>query len=151
MQFPIQPSSRNKLRLDIAIGSLLFVIFILIIARVTNKGTPSTRANTWGIAVCLKSAVSLAYQVVTVHVERFKRWGSSKANKILAVIDTIFWFALFIITIIATQGSHNVSSRALGAIIAILAVCYICFRIPSYFKLHGTLPDEGGIKSSGNV
>lgn len=50
MKIP-EPTQRNKFRLDIAIGSLLLVTFILTIARVANKGTPSSRANTWGIAV----------------------------------------------------------------------------------------------------
>lgn len=51
MRFPIESTSKNKLRLDIAICSLVALTFILIIARVANKGTPSTRSNTWGIAV----------------------------------------------------------------------------------------------------
>ncbi|CAG7920438.1 unnamed protein product [Penicillium olsonii] len=151
MKFPIQPTQTNKFRLDITIGSLLLVTFILIIARVANKGTPSSRTNTWGIAVCVKSAVFLAYQLCTAHVERLKRWASTKANKILTIIDTVFWFALFIITIMGTSGSHSTSSRALGVVIAILVLVlcacsaldvYICFRLRSYFKRHGMLPSE---------
>lgn len=64
----------------------------------------------------------MAYQVVTAHAARFKRWASSKANMILNIIDTVFWFALFIISIMGTSGSHSTSSRALGAIIIILAL-----------------------------
>ncbi|CAG8128543.1 unnamed protein product [Penicillium salamii] len=159
MKIP-EPTQRNKFRLDITIGSLLVVTFILTIARVSNKGTPSSRANTWGIAVCLKSAIFLAYQLSTAHVERLKRWASTKANKILTIIDTVFWFALFIITIMGTSGSHSTSSRALGVIIAILAIVlcafsafdvYICFRIRSYFKRHGVLPNEGAPKPPGSV
>jgi hypothetical protein len=50
-RMPIEPTRRNKFRLDITIGSFLAVTLILIIARIANKGTPSTRTNTWGIAV----------------------------------------------------------------------------------------------------
>lgn len=42
---------RTKFRLHIAIGSLVALTFILIIARVADSGTPRTRTNTWGIAV----------------------------------------------------------------------------------------------------
>ncbi|KAJ5389479.1 uncharacterized protein N7496_000547 [Penicillium cataractarum] len=160
MRFTIQATPRSKLRLDIAICSLVALTFILIIARVANKGTPSTRANTWGIAVCLKSAVSLAYQMVTGHVDRFKRWGSTKANKILTIIDTVFWFALFIISILGTSSSHSTSSRALGVIVILLALVlcaidcvqsYICIRIRKHFKQYGVLPEETAMKSSGSV
>lgn len=117
--------------------------------------------------------------MVTGHVDRFKRWGSTKVNKILTIIDTVFWFALFIIAILGTSSSHSTSSRALGAIIIILALVlwyvtstppfsrlepdrillsaldciqsYICIRIRKYFKLYGVLPDEGAMKSSGSV
>ncbi|EED22363.1 hypothetical protein TSTA_096120 [Talaromyces stipitatus ATCC 10500] len=123
MKFAIQPTSKTKLRLDIALYSLVALTFILIIVRVANKGTPSSR--------CLKPAVFLAYQIVTGHVDRFKRWRSIKVNKILTIIDTVFWFALFIITISGTSSSHSTISRALGAIIIILALilCYVCIRI----------------------
>lgn len=64
----------------------------------------------------------MTYQIVTAHAARFKRWASSKANMILNIIDTVFWFALFIISIMGTSGSHSTSSRALGVIIVILAL-----------------------------
>ncbi|QRD81226.1 hypothetical protein F9C07_9445 [Aspergillus flavus] len=126
MNLSIENNPKIKFRLHIIIGSLLLLTFILVIARVADKGTPSSRTNTWGIAVCLKSAVFMIYQVVTAHAARFKRWASSKANMILNIIDTIFWFALFIISIMGTSGSHSTSSRALGVIIVILALvlCY---------------------------
>ncbi|RAH76900.1 hypothetical protein BO86DRAFT_442224 [Aspergillus japonicus CBS 114.51] len=127
---------RLKLRLHIIIGSLITLIFILIIARVADKGTPTTRTNTWGIAVspprlvrfsqwstqCVKAAVFLAYQTLTTYHERFKRWASPRANMILDIIDTIFWFALFIISIMGASGGHTTSSKALGGIVAVLAL-----------------------------
>jgi hypothetical protein len=64
----------------------------------------------------------MTYQVVTGHVDRFKRWASTKANMILNIIDTVFWFALFIISIMGTSGAHSTSSRALGVIIVLLAL-----------------------------
>ncbi|RHZ59561.1 hypothetical protein CDV55_105282 [Aspergillus turcosus] len=106
MNLAFENHPKIKLRLHIIIGVLLFLNLVLIIARIANKGTPKTRSNTWGIAVCLKAAIFLAYQVVTAHVERFKRWASAKAYMILNAIDTILWFALFIITILGTNGAH---------------------------------------------
>lgn len=63
----------------------------------------------------------MAYQIMTTHMNRLKRWGSTKAYMILNIIDTVFWFALFIITIMGTMGSTTESSRALGGIAATLA------------------------------
>jgi hypothetical protein len=58
--------------------------------------------------------------MLTAHVERFKKWASTKANMILNIVDTVFWLALFIITIMATMGATSEASRALGGIIATL-------------------------------
>ncbi|RHZ65180.1 uncharacterized protein CDV56_106857 [Aspergillus thermomutatus] len=89
MNLAFENHPKIKLRLHVTIGALLFLNFVLIIARIANKGTPKTRSNTWGIAVCLKAAIFLAYQVLTAHAERFKRWASAKAYMILNFIDTI--------------------------------------------------------------
>lgn len=62
----------------------------------------------------------MAYQIMTTHMDRLKRWASTKAYMILNIIDTVFWFALFIITIMGTTGSTSGSSRALGGITATL-------------------------------
>lgn len=43
--------SVSEARLHAIIGGLVLFTFILIIARLAIKGTPSSRANTWGIAV----------------------------------------------------------------------------------------------------
>ncbi|KAE8389396.1 hypothetical protein BDV23DRAFT_184474 [Aspergillus alliaceus] len=155
MNLSIENNPQIKFRLHIAIASLLFLTFILVIARVADKGTPPSRSNTWGIAVCLKSAAFMAYQIVTAHAARFKRWASCKANMILNIIDTVFWFALFIITIIGTSGSRSTSSRALGAIIVMLALVlclagflsFFSIRDRHYYKQHGTLPEATANKS----
>ncbi|PLB46246.1 hypothetical protein P170DRAFT_263157 [Aspergillus steynii IBT 23096] len=149
-----------KFRLHIVIGALLFLNFILIIARLANPGTPASRANTWGIAVCVKSAVFMAYQIVSTHVNRFKRWASPKANMILNIIDTIFWFALFIITCMSTAGSCSGSSCPLGGLVATLAIIlcgfsgllsFVCIRDHRYFKANGTLPGMAKPASHGGV
>lgn len=63
----------------------------------------------------------MAYQITTAHVNRLKRWANTKVNITLNIIDTVFWFALFIITIMGSMGSTSSSSKALGAITIILA------------------------------
>ncbi|KAL4877396.1 hypothetical protein BJY04DRAFT_222145 [Aspergillus karnatakaensis] len=113
---------RTKLRLHIVIGSLILITFILAIARVADSGTPRGRTNTWGIVVCVKSAVFMTYQITTTHVNKLKRWGNTKVYVVLNIIDTVFWFALFIISILGAMGSTSTSSKALGAIIIILAI-----------------------------
>jgi Kef-type K+ transport system membrane component KefB len=64
----------------------------------------------------------MAYQVLTAHVEKLKRWANTKVNVVLNIIDTVFWFALFVITIMGAMGSTSTSSKAVGAIIIILAL-----------------------------
>ncbi|KAH2594494.1 hypothetical protein KXW93_002371 [Aspergillus fumigatus] len=149
MNLAFENHPKIKLRLHIIIGVLLCLNFVLIIARIADKGTPKTRSNTWGIAVCLKAAIFLVYQIVTAHVERFKRWASAKAYMILNVIDTVFWFALFIITILGTNGAYSTSSRALGGVVATISIIlcglvgfltFICIRGWRYFKQYGVLP-----------
>ncbi|KAL4772872.1 hypothetical protein BDW60DRAFT_206637 [Aspergillus nidulans var. acristatus] len=150
---------RTKLKLHIIIGALVLVTFILTIARVADSGTPRARTNTWGIAVCVKSAVFMAYQVLTAHVDRLKRWANTKVNVVLNIIDTVFWFALIIISIMGTIGSRSVSSRALGAIIIILAIVlcplagffsWVCIRERRHYKQYGVLPGKAG-KGAGVV
>ncbi|KAJ5281496.1 hypothetical protein N7478_006868 [Penicillium angulare] len=114
--------SRLKCRLHIIIASLISLTFVLIIARLAIPGTPVTRVNIWGIAVCIKAAVFLGYQALTTSKARFKQWASLKVNMILDMIDAVFWFALFIISIIGAGGGHNTASKALGAIVAILSL-----------------------------
>ncbi|GIJ82063.1 hypothetical protein Asppvi_000566 [Aspergillus pseudoviridinutans] len=149
MNLAFENHPKIKLRLHIIVGALLFPNFVLVIARIADKGTPKTRSNTWGIVVCLKAAIFLAYEVVTAHVERFKRWASAKAYMILNIIDTVFWFALFIISILGANGAHSPSSRALGGIVATISIIlcgivgfltFICFRGWRYFKQYGVLP-----------
>ncbi|KAL4922613.1 hypothetical protein BDW62DRAFT_171384 [Aspergillus aurantiobrunneus] len=159
LNVPAQDIPRIKFRLHIAIGVLVLITFILAIARIADRGTPPSRTNTWGIAVCAKSAVFMAYQVATSHVTRLKRWASTKVNVVLNVIDTVFWFALFIISILGTMGSRSTSSRALGAVIIILAfvLCpiagffsFVCIKERRYYKQHGMVPGEAA-KYSGVV
>ncbi|KAL4928054.1 uncharacterized protein BDV17DRAFT_104280 [Aspergillus undulatus] len=144
---------RTKFRLHILIGCLILITFILAIARIADSGTPRSRTNTLGIAVCAKSAVFMAYQVLTEHVDRLKRWANTKANVALNIIDTVFWFALFVISIMGTMGSRSTSSRALGAIVVILAfvlcpiagfAAFICIKERQYYKRHGVLPGTSG-------
>ncbi|KAJ5975916.1 hypothetical protein N7481_009623 [Penicillium waksmanii] len=151
MELLIFGRSVTKSRLHIIIGGLTLLVFILTIARLAVKGTPSTRANTWGIAVCLKSGVFLAYQLLTTHVERFKKWASTKVNMILNIVDTVFWLALFIITIMGSIGAASEASRALGGIIATLAatllgfggmLSYISILERRYYKQHSFLPSD---------
>ncbi|KAJ5484557.1 hypothetical protein N7453_012025 [Penicillium expansum] len=143
MNLSIERSPMIKFRLHIIIGASVFIIFILLIARIANSGTPKTRTN------CLKSAVFMAYQITTTHIDRFKRWASTKAYMILNIIDTVFWFALFIITIMGTTGSTSGSSRALGGITATLVfflcgfaglLAFVSIRDRRFFKANGFLP-----------
>lgn len=64
----------------------------------------------------------MAYQICTGHVDRLKKWHSTKFNVVLNVIDTVFWFALFIISILGAAVSRSTSSRVLGVIVILLTI-----------------------------
>lgn len=51
MNLSTKRSPMIQFRLHIIIGAMVSIVFILIIARVADKGTPKTRVNIWGIAV----------------------------------------------------------------------------------------------------
>ncbi|KAL3459781.1 hypothetical protein BJX64DRAFT_290949 [Aspergillus heterothallicus] len=152
LNIPSADIPRTKFRLHIIIGALILITFILVIVRIADNGTPKSRTNTWGIAVCLKSAVFMAYQITTAHVEKLKRWANTKVNMVLNIIDTVLWFVLFVITIMGAGGSHSTSSKAVGAIIIILALilcgfagflAFVCIKERRYFNRHGMLPGKG--------
>ncbi|KAL2819069.1 hypothetical protein BDW59DRAFT_165223 [Aspergillus cavernicola] len=151
---------RTKFRLHIAIGVLIAVTFILSIARAVDNGTPRGRLNTWGIIVCVKSSVFMAYQIVTGHIEKMKRWGNTRVNVVLNVIDTVFWSALFVFSIMGAMAARSTSSKALAAIVIIVALIlcplaaflsFMCIRERRYFKQHGVLPGQAPKYASGAV
>lgn len=71
---------------------------------------------------CIKAAVFLAYQVLTTYHRKLQKWASLKVNMTLDIIDTVFWFALFIISIMGAAAGKSASSQALGAVVAGLTV-----------------------------
>lgn len=70
---------------------------------------------------CIKAAIFLAYQVLTTYHPKLRKWASLKVNMTLDIIDTVFWFALFIISIKGAAGGRSASSQALRAVVAGLA------------------------------
>lgn len=67
---------------------------------------------------CIKAASFLAYQVLTTYHPKLQKWASLKVNMTLDIIDTVFWFALLIISIMGAAGGESVNSQALGAVVA---------------------------------
>ncbi|KAF5983778.1 hypothetical protein FCOIX_2994 [Fusarium coicis] len=69
------------------------IAFILGIAKVATKpsGIPMTRSDIMAITMSLKTYAFLAYEYLTQKVDKFKRFGSLKANAILNTMDIIFW------------------------------------------------------------
>jgi hypothetical protein len=53
MELSILGRPVTKPRLHMIIGGLVLLVFILTISRLAIKGTPSARANSWGIAVVM--------------------------------------------------------------------------------------------------
>jgi len=74
------------------------------------------------MAQCIKAALFLLYQTLTTYHHKLRKWASLKANMTLDIIDTVFWFVLFVISIMGAVGGRSASSQALGAVVAGLAL-----------------------------
>ncbi|KFY21258.1 hypothetical protein V491_03044 [Pseudogymnoascus sp. VKM F-3775] len=97
--------ARYNIKIHIVQISLVVVMFILSGARIATKpkGRPTTRADTLGIVMGVKTIVVLLYQILSSHVERFRKWASLKAYAILNFMEILFWFVVVIVTFIGVS------------------------------------------------
>ena len=70
----------------------------------------------------IKSLMILAYQLLTEHNERFKKWASLKANMILNMIEVLFWAVLMGLVFQANARICVGGSCAVTWIIAVLCL-----------------------------
>ncbi|KAM5341162.1 hypothetical protein ACJ41O_015271 [Fusarium nematophilum] len=146
MAFSSLFSPRFKLPIHIAELLIIFGVLGLSGARLLMKDTPPGRSTTMGLGMSAKSLIILLYQLLTAHVDRFRRWGSLKAYWILNALEIVFWAAVAFMTM---QGNTKVcvgTSCALGWVIVVLAVLLsilakmvtvITFLDWRFFKKHG--------------
>lgn len=69
----------------------------------------------------IKTFIVITYQLLTSHVERYKRWASLKAYSILNFMEILFWFVVIIITFMGISRLCQGASCGLSWIIVLLA------------------------------
>ncbi|KAM0692819.1 hypothetical protein Q7P36_007375 [Cladosporium allicinum] len=112
---------RRKTLVHIAQIVLIFLAIVLSISRVTIKNPPASRANTVAITLGIKSLIVIAYQLLTEHTLRFRKWASTKANAILNCLEVVFWLAVLVVTG-GTVGSASGAAAALSALVLVIAI-----------------------------
>ncbi|GAB7330169.1 hypothetical protein MBLNU13_g01842t1 [Cladosporium sp. NU13] len=110
-----------KYRVHITQIILIVLAIILSIGRVTIRNPPATRANTVAITMGIKSLIVIAYQLLTEHRSRFRKWASTKANAILNSVEVVFWLAVLVVTGMGV-GRASGAAAALSALTLILAI-----------------------------
>ena len=140
-----------KFRMHITQIVLIVLAIILSIGRVTIRNPPATRSNTVAITMVrqlsfsrekphstrvahytwsreisqtkqgIKSLVVIAYQLLTEHRARFRKWASTKANAILNSVEVVFWLAVLVVTGMGV-GRASGAAAALSALTLILAI-----------------------------
>lgn len=132
-----------KKKVHIAQLSIVALMIILSGARVAvkPKGIPVTRADTIGIVmVCpkydsatrndlsnfmsaqgIKTLVVITYQLVTTHVQKFKKWASPKAYFVLNFMEILFWFVVIIVTFMGISNYCRGASCGLSWIVVLIA------------------------------
>lgn len=63
----------------------------------------------------------IAYQLLTEHHDRFRKWASTKANAILNLLEIVFWLAVIVVTGIGL-GRASGAAAAIGALTMILTI-----------------------------
>lgn len=69
----------------------------------------------------IKSLIVIAYQLLTEHTLRFRKWASTKANAILNCLEVVFWLAVLVVTGGTLSGTSG-AAAALSALVLIIAI-----------------------------
>ncbi|KAI5369526.1 hypothetical protein Slin15195_G004020 [Septoria linicola] len=116
---PLEQRWKNRIHwIQIA---LILSAIVLSIGRLTIKSPPPSRANVLSITMGIKSLIVIAYQYLTEHKARFKKWASSKANAILNSMEVVFWLTVVIVTG-GLVGRETGAATALSTSILLLAL-----------------------------
>ncbi|KAF5530466.1 hypothetical protein FNAPI_13552, partial [Fusarium napiforme] len=130
------------------------IAFILGIAKVATKpsGIPMTRSDIMAITMSLKTYAFLAYEHLTQKVDKFKRFGSLKANAILSTMDIVFWSVVMGLAFnMATQVCIG-ANCALGILVGLVALVVtlvnfwaaaIAWKDHRYYKRNGVRRGHG--------
>ncbi|KAF5579702.1 hypothetical protein FPANT_9553 [Fusarium pseudoanthophilum] len=130
------------------------IAFILGIAKVATKpsGIPMTRSDIMAITMSLKTYAFLAYEYLTQKVDKFKKFGSLKANAVLNTMDIVFWAVVMGLAFnMATQVCIG-ANCAIGILVGLVALvvmlvnfwaAVIAWKDHKYFKRNGARRGHG--------
>jgi len=82
---------------------LVLAAFIIGCTLLADNSMPRSRSTTLILVYSIKSALFIAYQCITKHVERFRRFASLKAYMIMDTLDCLLWFTAFIISVMGGE------------------------------------------------
>ncbi|RGP62638.1 hypothetical protein FSPOR_9218 [Fusarium sporotrichioides] len=141
-----EPTWKNKvLILQVAFTLLVFILGIAKIAT-TPSGIPMNRMDIVAITMSIKSGVFLAYEIMTMKMERFKRFGSLKAYAVLNTIDVFFWAAVMGFLFKSVDTICSGANCAIGVVTGVMALfnsaihfwaAVIAWKNHRHFKTYG--------------
>lgn len=83
----------------------------------------------------VKSLVVLAYQLLTEHANKLRKWVSLKANTILNMLEVVFWLVVLILALMSNAWVCNGASFALSWLLALVALILMYGPFPSSLSL----------------
>ncbi|PLB43220.1 hypothetical protein P170DRAFT_481166 [Aspergillus steynii IBT 23096] len=118
-------STRWKLPLHCLQILLVVIVIGLTIPRMLMKNQPRTRATSMGLGMGAKSLVIIAYQLLTEHVDRLRRWASFKAFTILNALEIVFWAAVAFLNIQVNVKTCVAPGCEMGWAVMVVALVWI--------------------------
>ncbi|KAI4601671.1 hypothetical protein KJ359_011802 [Pestalotiopsis sp. 9143b] len=115
-------SSRYVLAIHIVQLFLVMTVIILAVVRIFLKGGQLRRNDTMALSMGAKSLVILAYELITEHWSRARRWASLKANTILNCLEILFWAAIAYLAIASNVSSCVSTGCTLNWVIVAFAI-----------------------------
>ncbi|EWY83041.1 hypothetical protein FOYG_15117 [Fusarium oxysporum NRRL 32931] len=116
----------NRLKLPLHLVELLLIISVLILSVIRMlkqpKNAPRSRSNTMALGMSAKSLIILLYQLLSEHVQAFKKWSSLKAYVILNALEIVFWAAVAFMMIQANLKFCEGFTCILSWIVCVLGV-----------------------------
>ncbi|KAI0177068.1 hypothetical protein BJ166DRAFT_572935 [Pestalotiopsis sp. NC0098] len=115
-------SSRYVLVIHMVQLFLVMTVIILAVVRIFLKGGQLRRNDTMALSMGAKSLAILAYELITEHWSRARRWASLKANTILNCLEILFWAAIAYLAIASNISSCVSIGCTLNWVIVALAI-----------------------------
>ncbi|CAI6088127.1 unnamed protein product, partial [Clonostachys chloroleuca] len=127
----------NRLKLPLHLVELFLIIAVLILSVVRMLKQPANaprgRSNTMALGMSAKSLVILLYQLLSEHVQAFKKWSSLKAYVILNALEIVFWGAVVFMMIQANINFCEGFTCTLSWIVCVLGI--IMSTIAAYLAI----------------